>query len=304
MPVPILGLDATLDDLLQDNSFTLGKLQSHPLAVPFTSQFDALHTTWLTTSTSRTALQIALGKADGAVSAADDTLDNFVDTLDRTLLIAVKNDRKNPIYTLYFGDTPPSLLKRPVLGQELETVRKWIPSLKGSPVASLVALAPALSTAVDAADAAVAAKLAAQQALDDFDATGGKAQLIGTTNATRQTVYGQLAALPHANPTAALPASFGDRFFRHTPRTGVAAAKTVAEGQAEVARHQKKLTAAQNHLANLTTAEQARAAAKTTAAASETAAATAKKAAKDATEAAKAAAKKAKEDKTKAKKRR
>ncbi len=45
----------------------------------------------------------------------------------------------------------------------------------------------------------------------------------------------------------------------------------------EVARHQKKLTAAQTHLATLTAAETARAAAKTAAIASETAAAAAKK---------------------------
>ena len=36
MAVPTIPLDASLADVLQENSFTLGKLQTHPLAVPFT----------------------------------------------------------------------------------------------------------------------------------------------------------------------------------------------------------------------------------------------------------------------------
>ena len=142
-------------------------------------------------------------------------------------------------------------------------------------MASLVALAPSLVTAVAAADAAVAAKLAATQALDDFDVTGGKATLIGAFNVLRQTTYGQLAAIPHQTPTTTLPPTFGDRFFRHTAKSSVTSAKTVVEAQAEVDKHQKKLTAAQNHLANVTAEETARAAAKTTAATSATAAETA-----------------------------
>jgi hypothetical protein len=304
MAAPTIDPSATLDDVLHENSFTLGKLQSHPLAAPFTAQFDTFQTSWQTTYAARVALQIAIDKADGAVSAADDALDDFVDTLDRTLLIAVKNDRKSALYQHYFGEKVPSLLKRPILGDELARVRKFVPSLQASPIASLAALAPTLVNLVAAADAAVSAKIAAQQALDDFDVTGGKAALIASFNVLRQTVYGQLAAVPHQNAAAALPVSFGDRFFRHAERTGVAAAKTAAEAQAEVERLQKKLTAAQNHLANLTAAENAHAAAKTNAAASETAAENAAKAAKAAKEAEKAAKKKAAEDKAKAKKRR
>jgi hypothetical protein len=304
MAVPILPLTASLADVLDETSFTLGKLQSSALSVPFTAAFDAFQVTWQATMAARTALQITIGKADGAVSAADDTLDDFVDTLDKTLLLAVKNDRRNPIYALYFGDETPSELKRPILGDELASIRKFIPSLQGSPLPALVALAPSLVTAVAAADAAAAAKLAAVQALEDFDVTGGKATLIGGFNALRQTTYGQLAAIPHASPTAALPTTFGDRFFRHTARSGITSARTVTEAQVEVDRLQKKLTTSQNHLANLTAAQTAHVSAKTTAAASVTAAATAKAAVATAKAAAKTAAKKAAEDKSKAKKRR
>src|SRR6185437_14109232 len=96
--------------------FTLGQLPTHPLAAPFATQFDAFQATWTTTHAARTALVIAAAKADGAVAGADAALDDFVDLCDRTLLIATKNDRKAPLYLLFFGNLPPSLLKRPILG--------------------------------------------------------------------------------------------------------------------------------------------------------------------------------------------
>jgi hypothetical protein len=200
MAAPLIPIDATLDDILDETSFTQGKLQSSPLSSPFTSQYDTFQATWATTSTARVALVVALAKARGAASAADDIIDDFVDTLDHTLLAALKNNRKAPAYLVYFGDEVPSKLKRPILGKQLETVTKWIPSLQASPYPTVVALAPALVTAVAAvaaANTATVAVTAAEQALADFDATGGKAQLIAGANALRQTTFGQLAALPH-----------------------------------------------------------------------------------------------------------
>jgi hypothetical protein len=47
MPVPLISPQATLGDLLDDNSFTLGELQSHPLASSYTPQFDAFQDRWL-----------------------------------------------------------------------------------------------------------------------------------------------------------------------------------------------------------------------------------------------------------------
>jgi hypothetical protein len=241
MAIPLIPPDASLADVLDETSFTQGTLQSSALAAPFTAPFDAFLTAWTTTNTARVALVVALGKARGAVSAADGTLDDFVDTLDGTLLIAVKNNRKAPLYEQYFGAEVPSKLKRPVLARELETVRKWIPSLQGSTTASVAALAPSLVAAVATADAAASALAAAEQALFDFDATGGRKQLIDAGNALRQTTYGQLAALPHQHPSANLPTTFADRFFLHASRKGIGAIKTVAEAAVHAAGIQKKL---------------------------------------------------------------
>ncbi len=304
MALPQISPDASLGDVLDENAFTQGTLQSSALAAPFTALFDAFQVTWTATNTTSTTLLVALGKARGGVAAADGVLDNFVDTLDRTILIAVKNNRKSPLYEQFFGAEVPSKLKRPVLDKELDTVRKWVPALQASTTPSVAALAPALVTAVANADAAVAAFDAAQAAVHAFETTGGKRQLIDAFNALRLTTYGQLAALPHQNPAAALPATFADRFFLHESRKGITAIKTVAAATAKVATIQKKLTSVQNHAANLTTEEAARSAAKTTAAASAAAAALARKNADTARKAAREAEEKAHSDKVKAKKRR
>src|SRR5580693_6744691 len=98
MAIPIIASDASLTDVIEETSFTQGKLQSHPLATTFTAAFDTFQTTWTSTNTARIALVVAVAKAHGAVSAADDALDDFIDTLDRTLLIATMNSRKAPLY--------------------------------------------------------------------------------------------------------------------------------------------------------------------------------------------------------------
>jgi hypothetical protein len=214
----------------------------------------------------RTNLVIALGKATGALSATDDAIDDFLDLLDRTLLIITKNDRKAPQYVFSFGAKPVFAMKRPIHGEELATVRGFIPSLQASPHPSLAALAPILGGLVAKADAAIANHLAADQAIKDFDILGGKKTLIDGYNGLRQTVFGMLAAIPHAHPTAMLPGDFGDRFFRHESRRGVAALKNSKDVQAKVEIHQKKLDAAQKHLADLAKAAEDKALAKQAAA--------------------------------------
>src|SRR5262245_58815857 len=99
MPLAVIPLEASMADVLADNSFTLGELASHPLAAVYVPKFDAFQDQWFATHKARTLLEIAAHKAEGAVQGADAALDDFVDTLDRTLLIATKNDRKVPLYT-------------------------------------------------------------------------------------------------------------------------------------------------------------------------------------------------------------
>jgi hypothetical protein len=299
MPLVVIPLAASLQAILDQNSFTLGELSSHPLAAPFVTKFDAFQTQWFTTQEARTNLEIAASKADGAVHGADNALDDFVDTLDRTLLIAVKNDRSAPLYANYFGLRSPHLLKRPVLSDELATCRAWIPSLQASTVAAVAALAPSLVTLVAAADAAVTAQIAADQALKDFDAIGDKKTLVDSYNALRKSTYGDLAALPHQNPAAMLPANFADRFFRHDAHAGVTSLTNPNDVQARIDSLQKEVTAAQAHLADLTAKAAAKAAQKKAEAAADAAVTTAKAAEADARQKVKDAKQAAKDAKKK-----
>ncbi len=251
MPVSLISPLATFGELLDENSFSLGELHSHPLAAVFAPQFDAFQIKWFAANAARAALVIALGKANGTLSATDDAIDDFLDLLDRTLLIVTKNDRRAPQYVFYFGTAPVHVLKQPIHGEELATVGGFVPSLQASPHPTLAVLAPVLVTLVAKADAAIAQHLAADQALKDFDMLGGKKALIDGDNVLRQTVYGQLAAIPHANPTAMLPGNFADRFFRHEARRGVAALRNPKDVQAKLDGHKKKMEAAQKHLDSL-----------------------------------------------------
>jgi hypothetical protein len=262
MALPNIDSKASLAEILTENSYTIGRLQTHRFAQELTPDFDAFQASWMTVNAHRIALIIAAGKADGAVAGADDNLDEFIDTLDKTLLIATKNDRSATTYTRYFGSKPPSQLKKPVLGEELETVRGWIDSLNASNVPAIKALGPLLLSAVTAADAAVKAQIKAKQALADFDTIGEKKALIDSFRSLRSTSHGDLGAMPSNHPEAMLPAKFADRFFLHGSRRGIAAVNSIPEVQAKIGSLQKLLAAAEAHLANLQTAATARAAAR------------------------------------------
>ena len=251
MALSILESSASLGTVVERNSYILGELSAHPLAAPLIIKFDAFQAQWFTTNTSRIMLEIGQQKARGVVAAADDALDDFVDLLDRTLLIAVKNDRTAALYTHYFGLKPPNLLKRPILGDELVTVRNWLPSIQSSPIAAVAALAPLLMQILATADAAVATLQAAEQAIKDFDGIGAKKTLIDAFNALCISAYADLAAMPHSNPNAALPSNFADRFFPHDGATGLAAITSMTELDQRIGTAEKALGALQKRKAEL-----------------------------------------------------
>jgi hypothetical protein len=255
----------SLTSVLSRNSFILGELASHPLAAVYSPQFDAIQSQWFITFTARTLLEIAVDKAQGGVEGADDALDDFVDTFDRTLLIAVKNDRKAGVYLMFFGNKSAYLLKRPILADELATCKSWIPTLQLPEVPpSVAALAPQLIAVCAAADAAVALKVAAEQALKAFDTIGGKKTLIDDFNALCKSVYGELDAMPHqkANLSLMLPGNFADRFFPHQSHGGVTSLTNPKDVQKVLDGLKVDTQIAQDHLAALNAKAEAKAAQK------------------------------------------
>ncbi len=236
-----------METVLEWNSFILGKLPSHPLAAVHIPSFEAQQQKCFATHQARTLVEVSIARCRGAERGADDGLDDFVDVVDRTLLIITRNDRAAPIYLHYFGQKSASELTRPILASELTTVRAWLPSIQSSPHPTLASLAPRLSALVSDADIAITNHLAARQALKDFDAIGPRKELIDGFNALCKTVHGELAALPHKQPEAMLPATFADRFFPHVAHTGITSITSVTEIDTQIGSLTKDLAAAEAH---------------------------------------------------------
>ena len=249
MALSVIPYEASMTAILDANSFTLGELASHPLATSYVPKFDAFQDQWFTPTRPAPCWRSPPARPR-APSPARTTRSTTSWTRSTAPCSSSPRTTARPRSThSYFGLKAAYLLKRPILSDELVTCRAWIPSLQTSTVASLAALATTLVTVVAAADAAVAQKIAADQALKDFDTIGGKKTLIDAFNALRKTVYGELAALPHQNPAAMLPANFADRFFPHDSHTGITSLTNPKDVQAKIDSWKKDVAAAEAHLA-------------------------------------------------------
>ena len=165
-------------------------------------------------------------------------------------------------YFFYFGNKSPSELKRPVLGGQLETMRKWVSSLKGSPPGSGLAKAGTdLEAAIVVADAAAAALSKAEQDNREFRTTGARRALFDTLNAVRKATEGKVAEMPHAHPEWNLPTSFPDRFFGSESKKETAA-PTAQDLEAQIADAEAQLASLKENLAKAKTAEEEAAKAK------------------------------------------
>jgi hypothetical protein len=118
-------------------------------------------------------------------------------------------------------------------------------------------------------------------------------------NALRKSTYGELAALPHQNAAAMLPADFADRFFPHDSHAGLTALTNPKDVQAKIDRLTKDVGAAQAHLASLQAKAAAKALRKQKEAEADAAVAAAKKAEADARQKTKDAEQAAKDAKKK-----
>jgi len=247
MSVAVLPPTTTVDTVLEWTSFISGELPSHPLAAVYIPLFDAQQEKCFVVHQARTLLKVAISRCRGAERGADDGLDDFIDVFDRTLLIITKNDRDAAIYQLYFALKTASELARPILGDELATVRAWLPSIQSSLYPAIVALAPRLVDLIAAADIAVANLVVARQALKELDAIGAKKDLLDGFNALCKTVHGELAAMPHKHPEAMLPATFADRFFPHVAHTGITTITSMTEIDGVIDSLTEDLAAARAH---------------------------------------------------------
>jgi hypothetical protein len=245
--------------LLEQLIYTLALLEANPLTASLAPPFEELQKSWETLSLDEAAQLVEVYRADALVVAADDALDDFVDELDKVLLRLVKNNRDDLLYAYYFGAKRPFVLKRPVLGGQLETMRTWIPSLLSASDPDLVLLGKRLEVLVAAADEALAKQAAAKEAVKTFRALGGRKSFIDRFNAVRKSTDGKLAEMPHARPEARLPMDFASRFFKHESRRSKNTSKELtSEGlKAQIEDTKGQLHALEGQLAEAITKDEA-----------------------------------------------
>ena len=248
MPAPTLTADSSLTFFLDEAIYTHARAKAHPLAVAYAADFDNFFVNWKIVNEQEINFHTAIVQCNALIAACDDELDSLVDAVQQAVLLETKNDRKAPLFFLYFGAKRPHELKRPVLGGQLETMRGWIPSLLASSNPVLAALGAKVAHKVAAADVAVASQAKAEQQNRDFRTIGARKALLDSLNAIRKAIYGKLSELPHANPAQHLPATFAEPFFRHDS-SGKSAPLTSAELTLQVSNLQSQLTAAQAQLA-------------------------------------------------------
>jgi len=246
MTLPTLPADSTVSTLREEVVYTHSRLLAHPFAAPHAPGFAAILADCAKVATDEVVLEDAVVIAQAKIDASDDALDSLVDALSNALLLENDNNRSAPEYVQYFGKKRPFEIKRPVLGDELETIRSWIPSLKASKSPTIHALGLQAEAYVATADAAVKAKSEADQALRVFRITGPRKHLIDAVNALRKATYGALAQLPHEPQGKTLPVDFADAFFQH--ETAKTKTRSIEKVQKRIDAVTAELTALQQEL--------------------------------------------------------
>jgi hypothetical protein len=215
-----LTYDMDLTDLEEERAYTIARLEAHPLtgSLEMTTDYESLQEPWVALVMREVALIREVAAAGAAIDIVDDLLDTLLNTIVNSILIVVDNNRNHPLYQRFFPSQRPSDVKKPVLGEQLETMRSWIPTLMESPHAGLKAHAAELQRLVTAADEAVAAERKASQELTDFNEIGERKAFVDRFNALRKRTFGHLGELLHKHPEANLPNDLPEQFFRRDTR--------------------------------------------------------------------------------------
>lgn len=238
-----LPLDIPIFELGEELFHTSALLRSYPFLAAQAQQFEPFFPDWLALLQREIALLRARREAEARVINVDGHLDFLCMAISGTILTENGNDRRSPVYRRYFGAAQPSRLKRPVLREQLDVMRRWVRSLLESSPA-LQDYGQQLAARVADADAAVAALAEAKRQQADF-AIGERKAFVNRVNGHRQTLHGQLAELPYVQPELHLSADFAHHFFLRSPGkrkpTVPELEDTLARLRARVRKHEAQL---------------------------------------------------------------
>lgn len=214
MAIQTLSSRLSLDTLGEELVYTLARLRAYTNTAKYVSSFETLLSDLKKTKETEMSLQEKILSAEALIDSCDDELDECVDKFSNILLTLTQNNRSDLLYQRYFGSIRPSDLKKPVLGEELETVRGWLDSLKSSTHKELQEVGTSFEEIVTRADKALTSLRELRTKYTDFRTLGAREQFFARANAERKSIYGELNKLAHSQRDLQA-SSFADRFFLH-----------------------------------------------------------------------------------------
>ncbi len=230
--------DCSLETLSDDIVFTQALLQQYPFASEYVASYKEMLARCDAVITEQRNFARAIVKCQAGIEAADCNLDPLIDRVDLAAAAVTGKNRQDPLYKSIFGDWRVSDLKRPLLGEELETVRAWPNVLVESGDEALSALAPIITKAIDVADKAIQALADAHSASRQFRLTGNRKKFIDDLNKLRADTFEHLRGYVRTHPQEDLPTNLASQFFQRSRKV---ARLTIEDLDAEISALQDDL---------------------------------------------------------------
>ena len=121
MAPQILTIHQSLEVAYDEVFFTQAATAADPNAAKFSASFESLISKeWQPVVDKERGLRRNTLSALALCSGVDRRLDGWTDRFHNALLISTSNRRNATDYARYFGDESPSVVKRPVLGNQLD----------------------------------------------------------------------------------------------------------------------------------------------------------------------------------------
>ena len=236
--------NVSFDFIFDEFTFTTGRLKADKLTVKLAEEFETFRPRFFSCMMDEFGFKEALQNAFALISARDDGLDEVFDIFVGVLLGLCKNGFSDPLYEHYCGKKRPYEYKRPILGEQLEDMRRLGALLRNPATpATLSALVELVEGAVASADEAVASRDKSQQDIASFRNIGERKLLIDAFNELRGSTYDKIVALQKGATERTLEDDYAEGFFRkHKSRSQ-------AEGKAEARKLAEEVSTLREQLA-------------------------------------------------------
>lgn len=247
-----MDLRLPLLKLRSEVRYTINRLQPRPWGKAWVALFEAELKSVDTLTAAENKLRDALEDAEAAADTADAALDVAAKAVGRYLRDSFHGDEREALMQDLFGSQYPSEFAKPILGDQLEAMRRWPAVLKVSKHTELKDWGTKIEAALPAADDALKALVTAESSLTVFR-TDLHTPLVKKIAGMRQSLLGE--ARKQADLTGRSAEADG-LFMSHARRRRPQ--ETIARAKVEVSELEQDLTEARKKLADLEAAQKAR----------------------------------------------